>query len=301
MNRYIFFLFMIIGQSLFGVGVPAGTEVINVAQLNYKMGEVEFSAQSNKLIDIVDQKLDMKMVCQESNPVVVGVGEEKRAMSFILNNTGNGVDTYIFSAIEGETLDFSVSNEEIYLDNGDGLFSLSEDTLVTELDVPADSNVTLFLVSDIPSDADKFSSNGIEASSVIQGSLLYGESKKLDNFYAVMATKEDDKSDVCTYEVSHLAVKLEKSATLSSDKVYLGSTIHYSIAVKLVGEGTINDIVVNDNIPVGTTYVPDSLKLDGVAAGDFNGTAISVALASMTQNTQDSDTEHQISFDVRVQ
>lgn len=240
------------------------------------------------------------MVCQESKAVVVGAGEKRRAMRFMLSNTGNGKDSYTFSPIDGETLDFSVSNREIYLDNGDGVFS-KEDSLATKVEVPADGNITLFLVSDIPEDADKLSYNGIEASSTIQGSLVYGESKKLDNFYAVIATHKDAKSDVCAYEVSHLALALEKTATLSSDKVYSGTTIHYKIALKVIGEGTIKDIVVNDNIPKGTTYIENSLKLDGVTAGDFNGTAVSVALASITQTKVSSDPKHQITFDVRVQ
>ncbi len=300
MSKYILSIFIFIIQVSYAVGVPAGTEIKNVAHLDYTVDEVKFSATSNTLVDIVDQKVDMKMVCQESESVVVGIGEKKRAMSFILNNTGNGKDTYNFSPIEGETLDFTVSNKEIYLDNGDGVFS-EEDSLASDVDVQADGNVTLFLVSDIPDDADKFSYNGIKASSTIQGSLVYGDSKKLDNFYAVMATREDAKSDVCAYEVSHLALALEKTATLSSDKVYSGSTIHYKIDVKVIGEGTVKDIVVNDNIPKGTTYIENSLKLDGVTAGDFNGTAVSVVLASITQTKASSDPKHQVTFDVRVQ
>ena len=300
MNKYFLYFLLSVVQFSYAVGVPAGTEIVNVAQLDYKIDSVEFSVTSNRLVDIVDQKVDMQMVCQESKSVVVGVGEKRRAMRFMLNNTGNGKDSYVFSSIEGETLDFSVSNVEIYLDNGDGFFS-EEDKLATEIDLSADGNVTLFLVSDIPADADKFSYNGIKASSTIQGSLVYGESKKLDNFYAVMVAHEDARSDVCAYEVSHLALKLEKSATLSSDKVYSGTTIHYKIDVKLIGEGTVEDIVVNDNIPTGTVYIKDSLKLDGLTAGDFNGTAISVALASITQTTASSDSLHQVTFDVRVQ
>jgi len=300
MNKYLFSFFISIVHFSYAVGVPAGTEIVNVAHLDYQVDSISFTATSNTLVDIVDQKVDMQMVCQESKPVIVGVGEEKRAMSFMLNNTGNGADSYVFSTIEGETLDFKVDNVEVYIDNGDGVFSL-EDSLATEVDVSADANVTLFLVSDIPSDADKFSYNGIKASSTIQGSLVYGESKKLEDFYAVMTTQEDAKSDVCAYEVSPLALKLEKTATLSSDKLYSGSTIHYQIAVKVIGEGTIDNIVVKDNIPTGTTYIEDSLKLDGVTAGDFNGTAVSVVLASIVQTTASSDPKHQVTFDVRVQ
>jgi len=300
MSNYILSFLILFVQFSYAVGVPAGTEIINIAHLNYKMGEVKFSVTSNRLVDIVDQKIDMQLVCQESKSVVVGVGEKKRAMSFMLSNTGNGEDSYDFSPIEGERLDFSVSHREIYLDNGDAVFS-PDDSLASEVKVPSDGNVTLFLVSDIPDDADKFSENGIKASSSMQGSLVYGESKKLKDFYAVMVTKEDAKSDTCTYEVSPLALKLEKSATLSSDKLYKGSTIHYKIDVKVIGVGTVENIVIKDNIPEGTTYILDSLKLDGVTAGDFNGTAVSVTLASITQTKVSSDSKHHVTFDVRVQ
>jgi uncharacterized repeat protein (TIGR01451 family) len=300
MNKYLAFFFISIVQFSYAIGVPAGTKIVNVAHLEYKIDSVDFSATSNELIDIVDQKIDMKMVCQESKPVIVGVAEEKRAMRFMLSNTGNGLDRYQFSTIEGENSDFKVENAEVYMDNGDGVFTL-EDSLAKELNISADGNVTLFLVSDIPDDADKFSYNGIKASSTIQGSLAYGESKKLDNFYAVMVAKEDAKSALCAYEVSPLALKLEKTATLSSDKLYKGSTIHYAIGLKVIGEGTIENIVVKDNIPTGTVYIKDSLKLDGVTAGDFNGTAISVVLASITQTEESSDLKHQVTFDVRVQ
>ena len=283
-------------QQLYSVGVSAGVEIKNVAYLDYMVEDVDFSAKSNTLIDIVDQKIDMQVLCQESSSIVVGTGEKRRALRFLLTNRGNAKDSYTFSSIEGEKVDFSVNNAEVYLDNGDGVFSV-EDSLATELTVLADGNVTLFLVSDIPIDADKTSSNGIEAHSQVQGSLLYGESKFLENFYALVATPESANS----YEVSNLALLLEKTATLSSEKVYMGTTIEYKIDVKVVGKGTVKNVVIKDDIPTGTTYVAESLKLDGISAGDFNGTSISVSLASITQNIENSDSVHQVTFDVKVQ
>ena len=300
MNKYII-IFLLIIQDLFSVGVSAGTEIKNIAYLNYKVDAVAFTATSNELIDIVDQKIDMQMTCNESDVVVVGVGESKRAMAFVLTNSGNGEDTYTFSTVEGNPLDFSVNNAEVYVDNGNGVFSIFEDSLATELSLASDANVSLFLVADIPADASNYSANGIKAQSTLQGSLLYGESKKLNNFYAVMATPEEAKSDFCTYEVSNLALTLEKSATFSSDKAYLGSTIHYKIDVNVLGEGTIEEIVLRDNIPTGTRYVPNSLKLDGVSFGDFNGTAIAVPLNPIIQTQNSNSLVHTVTFDVKIQ
>jgi len=300
MNKFILISILLL-EHLFSAGVPAGTEIKNVAYLQYSVESSDFNTSSNVLVDIVDQKLDMQMSCRESDNVIVGVGEKKRAMNFLLNNTGNGEDTYSFVPLEADNSDFSVENAEVYIDNGDGVFSLVDDSLSTEVSVAADGNVSLFLVSDIPNNATKQSSNGIQAISAIQGDLVYGESKKLTNYYAVVAMGEEAKSDFCTYEVSPLALTLEKSASLSSDKVYKGTTIEYKIDLKVTGRGVLENILVQDEIPKGTRYVPESLKLDGALAGDFNGTAISVALNSITQNSESADPVHSITFDVRVQ
>ena len=296
--RNIFYI--LIFNFLYAQGVPAGTTIENKAFLNYKVGTEKFSLESNKVIDIVDQKIDMKIVCQESDSVIVGVGETQRAMAFKLVNRGNGKDSYSFTPIFDNSSDFEVENRMIYQDNGDGLFSSSSDSLVNELELDADENATLFFVSDIPPDALNVSINGLKVYSENYKELAYGESKRLDTYYVLMAAKENALSDMCRYKVSNLALKLEKSATLSSDKLYKGSTIHYSLAVKVIGKGTLSNIVVEDNIPEGTVYIPNSLQLDGVNNGDFNGTAISMNLGEIIQEEENSDTKYLISFDVKV-
>jgi len=140
-------------EFLVAVGVPAGTEIRNVAHLHYSIESKDFNISSNVLVDIVDQKLDMQMSCAESDVVMVGVGETKRVLHFMLKNTGNGEDNYSFLPVEATSVDFSVLNPKVYVDNGDGVFSLTEDTLATEITVASDGNVSLFLVSDIPNDA----------------------------------------------------------------------------------------------------------------------------------------------------
>ncbi len=288
-------------QNVFSIGVSAGTEIKNTAYLNYVLEEVPMQTISNELVDIVDQKLDMTLVCQESTSVMVGVGETKRAMGFLLNNSGNGEDVYVFTHIEGLDNDFSVSSPEVYVDDGDGIFSVSKDTLVTEFTVLPDENVFLFLVSDIPNDAKDFSSNGISSASKKQGSLVYGEFKKLDDFYVVVGTEEKANSALCSYEVPKILIKLAKKATLSSDKLYRGTTIHYEIAVVVEGIGRVENIWVQDLFPEGTIYVQDSLRLDGTLVGDATAKGISVYIPEIVQTKESSEPVHTVSFDVRVQ
>jgi len=130
--------------------------------------------------------------------------------------------------------------------------------------------------------------------------LLYGESKKLENFYVVAATPEEAKSALCTYEVPSLVLELEKSATLSSDKLYKRTTIHYEIGVKAIGIGSVDDVIVKDMIPEGTVYVENSLRLDGEKAGGFNGKGIFVAIDKITQEKESEEIVHRVTFDVKV-
>ena len=285
---------------LYAQGVPAGTVIVNRATLNYSIADVNFSVNSNEVKDIVDQKIDMQLVCQESKPVVVGVGEKRRALTFLLKNLGNGDDSYDFRLFNEHNSTFDVENKTLYLDDGDGVFSLAKDSAITDVNLSSDESRVLFLVSDIPADANSTSINGIKVHSTIAGSLRYGESKKLEDYYVVMATKEESLLDVCSYEVSNLAIELEKSATLSSDRVYVGSTIHYQIAVKVLGTGRIKEVVVEDEIPEGTVYLENSLKVDGESFGDFNGTAIHANLGEIEQLTESAEPKHLITFDVKV-
>ena len=299
MMRFFIYI-LVMGTLLYAEGVPAGTKIENSATLNYVMSGVNFSVQSNKVVDIVDQKIDMQVVCQESAAVVVGVSEKKRALAFRLTNRGNGADSYDFQTLEGENSNFSVEHGEIYMDNGDGVFSLASEQLVNEVNLSQDESQTLFFVSDIPAEAEGVAQNGIKIHSKLQGDLLYGASTDLGDYYAVMVAKEDALSDFCSYEVSKLELKLEKSAALSSDELYAGTTIHYSIAVKVIGTGVIEEIVVSDKIPKGTVYVPNTLQLDGVAFGDFNGTAITVAIGEIEQVEESDEPKHLITFDTKV-
>jgi len=297
--KILLFIFLFI-EVLVSQGVPPGTKIENVAHLNYRFGTTDHLITSNKVVDIVDQKIDMKMTCQESTSVIVGVSEQKRALMFRMTNLGNGSDSYTFSTILGENSDFEVLNKSIYIDNGDGVFSSTTDVEVSDVNLSADENVTLFFVSDIPDEATKFSYNGIEVHSELQGNLAYGDAKDLGDYFALVVAPKDALSDICAYELSPLGIELVKSATLSSDNLYIGSIIHYSIGLKISGTGVVQDILVSDLIPNGTQYIPNTLKFDGSEFGDFNGTAINVEIAKIEQKKESIDIKHFVTFDVKV-
>ena len=300
MVRYIITLLVLI-ENLFSIGVTAGTKIEHVAYLDYTLDSIEMKTHSNKLIDIVDQKLDMNFLSQENGPIIVEPNDKKRAIKFRITNNGNGSDTYLFTPIKGDTLDFNVENVAVYKDNGDDFFSETEDKVITKLPLKADESATLFLVADIPKDAEKFSENGIRVSSLLQGDMVYGESKKLEKYHVVVANTEEANVAYGSYEVPSIVLELEKSATLSSDKLYKRSTIHYTIGVKAIGTGRVDDVVVKDVIPKGTKYVPHSLKLDGKSIDGYDGSAVLVTIDSISQKEESNEVLHSVTFDVRVE
>jgi len=288
-------------QNLFSVGIGAGTEIKNIAYLDYVVDSIPMHSKSNELTDIVDQKLDMNIICQEGSSVIVEPEDRRVVLTFRIANSGNGEDSYSFTTIEDSSSSFSVSNIEVYKDDGDGVFSVGDDTLVENIKLLADETATLFFVSNIPKDAQKISLNGLQVDSLIQGDLVYGEIRKLKEFYAVVATKDESRSAMCAYEVPSIVLELEKTSTLSSAELYKGTTIHYDIALKAIGTGRLENIVIRDEIPTGTTYVKKSLKLDGSFVDGFNGESIAVEIEEIEQEHETSEVLHHVTFDVKVQ
>jgi len=296
-------IILLLSSLPFAKGVPAGTKIMNQAHLTYQVQGVDFNATSNHLTNIVDQLIELEIVCQSVQNIVVINGEKKSALPFKLENLGNGTDN--FSLIPDTNASTpEVDNRLIYEDkNGDGVFN-SGDLQVNSIDLDADDNITLFFVSDIPDTATwKYSYNGIEARSTIGGSGIKGEEHNTTDssgltYYAVDGYRGGVDSALCTYEMSDLSFKLEKSSTFEGKKLKTGSVIHYKIDVKVLGTGKVSNIVVKDPIPTGTIYQPGTIKLDGTVLSDGGhivSNVITVPIVDMTKAGV-----HVITFDVKV-
>ncbi|TET88560.1 MAG: hypothetical protein E3J96_03105 [Sulfurovum sp.] len=298
----ILFTLLLLSNILLAKGVPAGTQIVNVAELTYKVGTSDFNTTSNTLVDVVDQVLDLEIICQDSNPVIVQSGKSQRALTFRVSNIGNGTDKFALTQETNSTSDFTVNNPSIYIDtNANGVFDTAVDQQINDINLTADTNATLFFVSDMPSGnfaSGSQSANGIEARSTISGSGIPGTAIDLGSYFAVDGIRGGVDSDLCVYELSTVNVVLDKSATLSSDKLFTGTIIHYKIEVKVEGSGSVDNVVVKDTIPTGTSYVTNSIKLDSVSLSDnghISGTFIMVPVGNMTQSDV-----HTVEFDVKV-
>lgn len=298
-----FALFIVWKGLLWGKGVAAGTTITNTAKLSYKMNGSLILTQSNSNTITVDQVISLNMVCQNTTPVYVQKGETQRVLTLMLSNTGNGKDHYNLTTDTNSSAT-DVSNRQIWLDDGDGIFNAASDTQIGDINLTADSNATLFFVSDIPANASwSDTHHGIRAESDIVSGTTPGSAVNLGSYYAVNGTDGGVESALCTYHLVDVSLQLDKNATLSSPHLYIGTTIHYTIRASVIGTGTLKDVSVTDAIPAGTTYVANSLKLDGTLLNNdalyVVGNSVVVYLGDMTQSTS-VHPEHLLEFDVVV-
>ena len=319
MKKIIFaaLVWILIGVTcIFAKGVLAGTEISNFSTLEYEIDGILYTVNSNTITDKVDQIIDVDVVWNDTSPIIVASGENDKVLTFKVTNTGNGDDTFNLTYdIANPSSDFIVTNPRIFIDiNNNGVFDLSIDNEVYTITLAADASSIIFLVSDMPTESyisGSISSNAIEAKSTIGGSGAPGTiypDKGMGGTFAVDGMSGGVDKDWGKYEMSSdLGVKLTKSATHSGSEVSTGTILRYNIVVELQASGRADSLIITDIIPVGTTYVPGSLKLDGVSltdaadsdSGRFTGSSIEVKLGTATQTVGDPYMKN-ISFEVTI-
>lgn len=297
MNKKIIFLIILISSSVFGEGSFAGTNIINSAELKYKINGVEDKSVSNIVTDKVDQIISLDIICNTSTALTVKAGDKDKALPFILKNTGNKIDVFNLSS-ESLIAPPEVENIRIYLDNGDNLFN-NLDTLITSISLDPEKQVKLFLVSDIPINISSNKSiNGIKAISSTGGSGIKGTIYDLGSFFAVDGEKGGIDKSFCEYEINDINLVLYQTATLSSEKLYTGTIIHYKIKLSLENDGLLSNIIFKNKIPEGTVFVSETIKLNGAILNDNHliSGIININIPDMTGKDN-----NYVEFDVKVQ
>jgi len=308
-SRVLLLLFML-NASVYARGVLAGTAVQNQADMLYIVGGIEYNLTTNMDTFLVDQIVDLEISWQDAAPVEVSSGETDRVLTFLLTNLGNGNDNFILDYEHNTSNSFSPppSSVRIYQDSdGNGIFDIATDVLVTDINLSADANVTLFIVSDIP-DANYTSSDlshdGIKAESTSSASVGADNQDGVD----VVVRNAIDVA-VGVYVIRDFWLSSQKSAIIHSDdnQTHTGTIITYSIDLSIGGNAdgqTIDAVILTDSIPTGTVYQAGSLRLDAVVLTDIvdadrgscDGSVLRVDIGTL------SGTAHQVlSFDVQVQ
>jgi len=287
----------------YAAGTKAGTTIENIATATYDGPDGLVEVPSNPVEFIVDEILDVTVVSEDPGDITVQPGATNRVLTFTVTNTGNGNEAFTLTADAARGGDdFDPSLVSIVIDSdGDGVYSPGTDTIyVAGSNDPLldpDESITVFILVNIPGGA----TDGNRAEVNLLSEAVTGTGAPGTAFAgqgdgggdAVVGTTGADDDDSGFLIIRAVSVDLVKSAVIADpfggDSAVPGSIITYSLVATVSGTGTLNNLAIADNVPDGTTYVAESITLEGAGlsdasdsdAGSYDGSAIAVSLGNV--------------------
>lgn len=264
------------------VGVPAGTSINNTADVSYSVGAVTATATSNQVVVTVAEILDVVVTAQ--TPIVsVAPATTQQVLRYRLTNTGNGPEAFrlvMNDAIAGDNFDPVAASPSIYLDTDASNTLTAGDTPYVagsnDPNLAPDASVTVFVVNDIPAAV----SDGNIGRSSLAADARTGSGAPGTNFAgqgvggtdAVVGTTGALSTATGEYVVAGITMNVAKSQVVvdqfGGSRPVPGARINYTVVVSASGTGSATTAVFSDNIPLNTTYVPGTLRLNTTALSD---------------------------------
>jgi uncharacterized repeat protein (TIGR01451 family) len=300
-------------------GTIAGTKIESVATASYSaMGSERLSVRSAVSSFRVDEMLDVTVVNSDPGDILAAAGAEGAALGFDITNNGNGQEQFSLTTVTalGQD-DFDPQAPSIYLDhNGNGVFEPAIDALyVPGANDPAlgpDQTLRVFVLAAIPDEAQD-GQNGrldLQATAVtLSGTAgLSAAGAGDDGVFAVVGPSGATASSSGRYEASAAALAFTKTATIldasGSQSPAPHAIITFALRAVVTGSGKLDALVLTDPVPAGTSYVPNSIHLDGIAQSDApDGDAATLAdnIVTINLGSVPGGTTRLATFQVRIQ
>lgn len=278
-------------------GTLAGTAIVNVATATYTDDLAALqTVTSNSASILVDEVIDVVASVIGAQPLAVSPGATEYRMTFRVTNTGNGpesVSLLASAAHGGDSFDPLLLRIVVDRD-GDGLYDPLVDTVFAAGSEPLlapDSSVDVFVFFAIPAAVAAGDQGilGVTAAALTAsgtpGTRIAGAGVGGSN--AVVGNSTASATATGTIQTASALPVLAKSHSLDGPgPAVRGSIVTYTLTANLGGTA-MDSALVADTIPVGTRFLPGSLRLDGAPltdaadgdAGMFTGTEIEVVLA----------------------
>lgn len=297
-------------------GVAAGTLIENTASASYDAGGGTETVDSNTVVLLVDELLDVTVASLDAGPVATDTGSA--VLTFSVTNTGNGPEAFNLTAdpvVTGN--DFETTVDSIAIDtNGNGIYEPGIDQILTSPEqtavLAADEAITVFVLVTVPGTAADTEQSQVDllAEAVTgtgaPGTIFAGEGEGGGD--AVAGPNGADDNDQGALIVGIATVDLVKSAVVvdpfGGATIVPGAVITYTITANVAGSGSVDSLLISDPIPAGTTYSGSSLTLDSNgltdAADTDEGSASDAAGVAVDLGTVAGGTTHSITFDVTI-
>lgn len=291
------------------VGVPAGTDITNTAEVTYAIGATTATATSNTVVVTVAEILDVVVTRQSPANTSVSANATQQEILFAVTNSGNGPETFrlvMNSVIGSDDFDPTPTGPSIYFDtDGSGDLSPGDTAYTPGTNDPVlnpDASVAVLVVNNIPG-------------TVVDGNIGITQltadartgSGPPGTIYAAQGAAGTDAvvgmsgaagQVTGQYIVGGITVNAVKSQAVidqfGGTRPLPGARINYTVAVQATGSGSAANTIFSDNIPANTTYVPGTLRLNSALltdtaaddAGEFintPGARVRVTLGTLTQ------------------
>jgi len=258
-------------------GTPVGTVVDNIASVSFDIGVNNVTQLSNTTTVTVVERIDV-VVTLQSGQVPVTTSDTNRSLLFTITNTGNGSEAFqltIDNALAGDDFDPLAAVPAIYFDtDASGDFTIGDAAYTLGVNDPvlaADATVDMLLVNDIPAAV----VNGNLGRSELTATSATGTGAPGDTFAglgdgnvdAVIGTTGGEGAAFGEYLVADVQFDIVKSVVVSDPfggtQPTPGATLTYTITAEVTSPGTATATVLTDPIPAFTTYVTDSILLNG--------------------------------------
>ena len=276
-------LSLLLVQHALAIGTAVGTIIENTATVDFVFVNSAERVVSNTITFRVAERIDV-VVTPQSGQVVVLPNSTARSLLFTVTNTGNGTETYqlaINSLVAGDDFDPIPSlPDPVFFDtDGSGDFSTGDVAYVPGGNDPillADESVDVLLVNDIPgglTNGDLGRSELIATAATgsgVPGTVYAGLGDGGTD--AVIGTTGGAATEFGEYLVEDLTINVVKTQAVMDPSggtdAIVGATITYTITVEVVSVGTATLSSVADLIPSWTTFIPNSITLNGLAISD---------------------------------
>ena len=296
--------------------MTAGTLIENTAVASYDDGTGPRTINSNTVTVRVDELLDVTLTSLDPGPINTVPGNA--VLTFELTNQGNGPEAFTLlanPAVAGN--DFDVTVRSIAIDsNGNGTYDEGIDQILTAPQttavLAADAVLTVFVLVTVPEAAiDGQTSNVDLTAEAVTGSGAPGTvfaGAGVDSGDAIVGTTSALATARGALAVGVANVALTKSVSLrdpfGGTSAVPGTVATFTIVARVTGSGTINDLIVTDAIPEGTTYAPGTLALDSAGLSDGAdgdaGTASDTAGIAVDLGDVAADATRTVTFDVTI-
>jgi uncharacterized repeat protein (TIGR01451 family) len=281
------------------IGVVAGTEIQNTAQVSYTIGATPVTTPSNTVAVTVAELLDV-VVTLQSATTTVSPGAANQVLVYRVTNTGNSSEGFrltLTSLLGGDEFDPIPATPSMYFDtDGSGTLTPADTPYTPGANDPVllqDTFVTVLVVNNIPTGL----ANGARGLSQLEADALTGTGAPGTVFAgrgpsgtdAVVGTTGADGDATGQYVVADITLTAVKTSTVTDpfggSRPVPGARIRYQVVVTATGTGTAAGASFRDPIPANTTFVPGSITLNGnpltdsTADADAGGYATSPAAA----------------------